>query len=397
MKPIPFLFELTILILISFLLFGCAKNQDHNDAPYQICKISFERIEPSISECVQEAEFQFLELTKNSALSSIDNAEIFDGNIIVFDRKQKSVKVFDDNGMFKNEIGSLGAGPGEFIYLSNFILDKSQKMVGLIAQQKNTVMWFDYTGDLQKEVKVDGDKIVLDNAKLWNNQLYHFSSYPKLETAEYQFYKTDKFINSISLSAFPTDHTKVSISDLHPFSTSNNSLYLHLPFDYNIYEIISDNIRKAFSFDFGQLNLPSDIRETLTDIEANKPENVMKMNMGIMPYIVIKKAVLFQNYFFIDITYNFQRFGCIYNITDNKYFVFRPKLEGMTLGNFVGSIEETDQIMFEVDPISLQDWNGGDSSIFKNIDEFTDMRKKLDINNINSLIVKLSIKESFDL
>ena len=84
-----------------------------------------------------------LETNENCLIKRIHGIEIFNEKIYIHDDKMKRLFVFDTDGKFKYEIGKPGAGPGEYVELSDFSIDRDKNVIYLWDEAKKNAMRFD--------------------------------------------------------------------------------------------------------------------------------------------------------------------------------------------------------------------------------------------------------------
>ncbi|MBR3895577.1 MAG: 6-bladed beta-propeller [Bacteroidaceae bacterium] len=145
-----------------------------------------------------------LETTENCLIKRIHGIEIFNENIYIHDDKMKRLFVFDMNGKYKYEIGKPGAGPGEYVELSDFSIDREKNVIYLWDEAKKNAMKFD----------------------LNTNEFISSIHIPEIKGQSYSFlYKNDRFyINST------TEHQESDKYLLNEIDCNNGQIIQrHLP------------------------------------------------------------------------------------------------------------------------------------------------------------------------
>lgn len=138
------------LFLISILFISCK---------HDVQKIFFSTnnsnaIEVDLDNSINSAELLFstyfkepktviLETSEDCLIKRIHGIELFDEKIYVHDDKMKRLFVFDMDGKFKYEIGKPGMGPGEYIKLSDFAIDRKDSVVFLWDEAKKNILRYD--------------------------------------------------------------------------------------------------------------------------------------------------------------------------------------------------------------------------------------------------------------
>lgn len=104
---------------------------------------SKESAELLYSSFFKEPKTIILETTENCLIKRIHGIEIFNEKIYIHDDKMKRLFVFDIDGKFKGEIGKPGAGPGEYVELSDFTIDRKNNVIYLWDEAKRNVLKYD--------------------------------------------------------------------------------------------------------------------------------------------------------------------------------------------------------------------------------------------------------------
>ncbi|SHJ99012.1 6-bladed beta-propeller protein [Tangfeifania diversioriginum] len=108
-----------VLLLFAVLFsFACSKNNNSGELK-SINILEAEKSELNISEIAESIEY--LPLAGDSVLATIMKVVHANGDYYVKDNKSKFLR-FDKNGNLKNQIGRRGKGPGEYRYVSNFVV-----------------------------------------------------------------------------------------------------------------------------------------------------------------------------------------------------------------------------------------------------------------------------------
>ena len=98
-----------------------------------------------------------LETNESCLIGAIDKMRVFDNYIFIMDCFiAKSLYVFDKEGRFIRKIGNNGQGPGEYVQLSDFTIDKENKIVYVLDSHLSQINKYDITtGKFIHTVKLD--------------------------------------------------------------------------------------------------------------------------------------------------------------------------------------------------------------------------------------------------
>lgn len=70
-----------------------------------------------------------LETADNCLIQEVQSLEIYENNIYILDSKANRLFVFDMEGRFLHQIGSPGSGPGEYVQISDFTIDREKRII----------------------------------------------------------------------------------------------------------------------------------------------------------------------------------------------------------------------------------------------------------------------------
>jgi hypothetical protein len=141
------------LTLSCFALFSCGHSSkvDNNTEktvvlPYHVdleINLNKAKLIP-LSSIGKEMEYIPLETTQSSLISKIN--QIFFSDSYIFISDFHKLFQFDRNGKFIRQVGANGRGPGEYINVSGFCIDKKKEKVYIIAWGIHTILEFDFNG-----------------------------------------------------------------------------------------------------------------------------------------------------------------------------------------------------------------------------------------------------------
>jgi hypothetical protein len=103
-----------------------------------------------------------LETSKECLISTIHKVEYHYGHYYIFDLRGQEVLCFDDRGKFVFKISDAGKGPNEYVYISDFTIDKYNNQILLLVPQGKLHI-YDLTGDFVKVVDIRIDNILSYN------------------------------------------------------------------------------------------------------------------------------------------------------------------------------------------------------------------------------------------
>ena len=117
-----------------------------------------------------------LETNKDCILQEIYRLDVFDKKLYILDAKSNRLLVFDSSGHYLYDIGKRGNGNREYLQISDFSIDRQNKVVYIWDEGRGNAMAFDAnTGKFLSKIN-HGVKecqcydILFSNGKLYVNQ-----------------------------------------------------------------------------------------------------------------------------------------------------------------------------------------------------------------------------------
>lgn len=130
---------ISITIIFAFFIFSCSKKNTRilNDTILNIRIPVKELQQIKLSEIISECKAIKLEFTDKSMIGSIRKVIFYNNKIYVLDTfGAKSLMVFDSDGNFKQRIGSVGNGPGQFSMPQDFLIDTIRNEIEILGARK---------------------------------------------------------------------------------------------------------------------------------------------------------------------------------------------------------------------------------------------------------------------
>lgn len=178
---------LVIMCLFLVCLIGCSdKNRIGTSTKTEdLISINLDELEISApimySDLFDDIKFIELESTPNSLLGTISKVIYYNDTIYVMDKSvSKAVFLFNQDGKFINKIGNIGKGPGEYINISDFCLDKKDNRVMLINSSYKCIYSYFKDGTFEKEYSFSenlyGNSLVVSDDEIYINAVPNYNS-----------------------------------------------------------------------------------------------------------------------------------------------------------------------------------------------------------------------------
>lgn len=133
----------TVLFQIIFFLIGIVASCHKKDTGVNVIALDLNDISReymNYSEFVDSISYVTLKESDDMPLGDIKTIRFLDGFIVVFDDKTQAVMLFDNDGNFVRKISERGGGPGEYSYIRQVDVDKTENNILLYDISKASVL-----------------------------------------------------------------------------------------------------------------------------------------------------------------------------------------------------------------------------------------------------------------
>lgn len=107
-----------------------------------------------ISYFMDEIKIVKLDDRDKALVSPSQKVLISDNHILVMDNREIPCKLFDKEGHFISNLGSIGVGPGEYTTICHIQIDENNKRIYLCPEQTETILVYDLTGKALEPIKL---------------------------------------------------------------------------------------------------------------------------------------------------------------------------------------------------------------------------------------------------
>ena len=215
-----------------------------------------------LSSLIDTIKYVKLEFSDQSIIGAIGKIIVFEDHIYIFDVQTYSLFVFDMNGNYLHKIDKKGQGPGEYIQLDFFDIDKENKHIVLTDLMSYWVMRYDLDGNFLSRQKIpvwcEGVSILPDKGVV----LYaNFRNNTEKLAQEYNLIYLDSTMNYqqayFKYNSKDIDQRKIpSTSTSGHFYSFEDHINFSFPGGNTVYQILEDSLVSKYQFDFGKEVLP---------------------------------------------------------------------------------------------------------------------------------------------
>ena len=195
-----------------------------------------------------------LQTNDSCLIGRIDKIEFFNDEVYVLDREYGvRLLVFDRNdGHFISSIGRMGKGPGEYVSICDFSIDKKKGLIYLLCN-KNRLLVYSLSGEFQISFAMD---FYAASMELKNDRIY----FVRDERDNCNLVTTDLKGRILHGEASPCDYGDSFVLLAHPFCHSGQNLLYRMFLNNIIYKIDKDGKLNGFyKVDFGEKEIDINI------------------------------------------------------------------------------------------------------------------------------------------
>ena len=248
-------------IFMFLCLSACQGNRKYvPNLPDDISVDSMKTIDVKISDKVYDHLDQWLEADKYIKLPSdpliaeIRDIHIENDRIFVHD-KLHQMACYDINGNFLWKIDALGAGPGEYVGINDFMVKKKKKEIVLYDNLGQKLLYYSIqNGEFIRSKRLrepnPTDMAYKDGTYFYDNRFHN--NYPEEESLHYSLLTSHDGIHVVQgFFNHDENETAIRLSAPKKFYYSDSLLLYCRDFDNKVFQISEDGIKARY-----QINLP---------------------------------------------------------------------------------------------------------------------------------------------
>lgn len=255
-----------LLLILLVVICGCSSNKNMGKDVINIADFEVKNWDEIPSGILKLEKIKLVNNSGNSQmnLSSISDIKMWGDKIYILDERMKKLVIFDLSGNAVMSLNRQGRGPGEFLQISYFDIDK-QGNIYVVDGNSDKLLVYNNNGDFIRAVKppceidlikvLENDKYLLQLSS-WNRGSFSGS---QVILADSGFVKGDEILR---YSEYRDDNFWLSESR---FIETKKGIFYHKQIDDHVYLFNrSGEIEKTYFFDFGSAAIPDTYK---TDVE----------------------------------------------------------------------------------------------------------------------------------
>ena len=259
-----------LLFPLFILLISCSQEKKKEKFDFPVTKIKINPTENKkvfIEDIADSVYYVTLEAEKDFSIKHISNFFVTDSLIIIADRSQSTIFLFDQNGKPKIKINHLGDKPDDYANLTDIIYDEYNHRIELLDLSLNKIFRYDLNGKPEGVLDIVGSRYFgLTFAKTKDMYVSEIINNNK-DLRRLRLYKEgDGMLTYHSQELFfPPVIKELDLGLSHQFDNYKDSVYYYPLLDDKIYTVDIDDVKPAF-----QIEVPEENKIGF-DINSAKP------------------------------------------------------------------------------------------------------------------------------
>ena len=314
----------SVAFFVLFIIFFIAcNNEKESDFPVLSVNLSNKNV-VSIFDVFEKIEIIPLETNVLSIIKGVGKIEFYNNHYYLSGRNG-SFYCFNENGKFIRKIGNEGAGPEEYNYVTDFVINKNKDVMEMLSPF-GMLYFYELSGKFAGKIKLPGEVPNYQEIMLLNDSIRILSSIVENNICQLYVYSVQS--NSI-VNSFYREEPAIFSFNLERFYQYNDSIYFYKPLVSSVFKINQQGYKVAYSWDFGVLNpenrkLDKDLtKEELVEMFKNSQiKGIYNTQFQNDNYYYTRFASALNQNNFVDINVLFDK-------RDNKKFVFEKFKEDL--------------------------------------------------------------------
>ena len=224
-----------------------------------------------LSEFCTEVSYRRLQTDNLNSIGTIDKMILHKNRIYILDSKTNKIFVYNKNGDFITQTNNNGRGPGEYLNISDFLIDSLNDNIELWDNGNKKLIKMDRDCNFlnEKPFSLYVDKFCKLSS---NSYLYYACNYLNPEFFDKESFNAiilDSSNNLIS-SHLPIKETRyLKLGENNAFVKYGNGVNIIIPFDNQLYHVSLNGSKAKYKIKFLNYNLPDDFLESYNKIDVN--------------------------------------------------------------------------------------------------------------------------------
>ena len=256
-----------------------------------------------MSDLFSDIKYVKLETTSESLIQYINRVLDFDGNLLVVDRDNQSLLLFDKDGRFIKKIAGQGKGPGEYSKMYDVAIDKEGRRLFVLDAYAQSVLIYDFDGKCLDSKKfgfwaqeleyIGDDKVLLYcGYAIMSNGYVKENAYPTF----FVFGLKDGTITPFQYISNEIKPDEVASPASALASSGNGRAYCFNDLTHEIDVMNEEGLERTLTLDFGE----EDTERRMAFVKLLEEKNNDFQSLGRMKHISVFSIVGTDNYLLVS-------------------------------------------------------------------------------------------------
>jgi hypothetical protein len=288
-------YSLSYYLCITILLFSCEKKKEQHINNVHVDYSTTKEI--TCSSFIDDYKLIKLSTSNENLIFQISKIIYDNERLFILDMPANCIYIFNNSGELEHTFFKQGAGPGEYIQLTDFYVEKGKLFVLDFTGQ--AILEYDHTFNFTAKTKFQtfGSSFMLQQDYFW---IYNE---PSGKIPDYQFTVSGRGEKKTSglLPRNSTSHP-FNWSGVNVFCMNGKDKYLSPGYNDTIYRIIDNNLLPEYYIDFKKRKFPD--KDHVNNHDISDPDFF---------YLIKRNFYVSNKYLIFDYFKNMQRHYCIYD------------------------------------------------------------------------------------
>lgn len=197
-----------------------------------------------------------LETSSNSLIGLLHKVIVKNSKIYILSSgNSNNIRIFSLEGKFLRSLDRSGKGPGEYIVIEDFFVDRNGNIEILDPRGKKLIAYDDSLNFInERTLPFFAFNFIKDDGFYW---FYTGTSYN--EGQSFKLFVMDSSLTSIEKQYFPFAETELkylNFSDQKNFGFSDDKIHFQYSYNDTIYQIEKDELKRVKYINFNEKNMP---------------------------------------------------------------------------------------------------------------------------------------------
>ena len=279
-----------------------------------------------------------LETNEMCLIGTISKIRVFDQYLFILDRHvAKCLFVFDKEGHFIRKIGNIGSGPGEYVSIYDFTIDRENKSVFILDNRSQRINKYEiesgrFINSIRLKQNIRSNHIEYAEGKIYTDAFFGTHSnnnYLLRIIQESSGIEEKTLLNVIEYHKSYSNTHSIFQREAFYFRENRNLIFVQ-PFMDHIIEIKKDSIYSFIDFKGKNLLTSEDIKRVVENSNMLYMSDIMKINKYFNILSFIEKG----NWILIDIFKGMNLHKILINKKTNEVSVFENFMDDLIVKGY---------------------------------------------------------------